>query len=406
MLRRIAPAAVLILLLAQACGAPHLPVHRRFVYNTAVTVRTPRLTRIAPLNVSDPASLLFDELAFETLLKLNPQGRIVPGLARHVSRSADGSQWTLTLDPRAKWWTGRPVTGSDVVWSVEFYRHLKRGPRSVELRQIVSVTAPRPTEVIIRLKRPDPGFAKNVLTGRGALWILPSFLLRRLDPSRVAESQYLTDIHDLVGDGPFRPVRMPHGGISWTANPHFFEGAPKVKHLRWTWNAPIPAGSPSVAWPDEPGAPGPGYVHGKMAGTRLWYLHAGSTQSLGLRAAQAALAGSALPGYAPSIRPWALGKARGFARSQTLTAVLTARGYRKVHGRWLSPTGAALAIRMRRPAGRWASVLFDRLKQRLQHQGIQVRSAGPGGLTLLAMNLSVPQKPLTRNDLALAWQPA
>jgi oligopeptide transport system substrate-binding protein len=54
---------------------------------------------------------------FEGLTTTAPDGRIVPGAARHWDISRDGLTYTFFLDPAARWSNGESVTSEDFVWS-------------------------------------------------------------------------------------------------------------------------------------------------------------------------------------------------------------------------------------------------------------------------------------------------
>jgi oligopeptide transport system substrate-binding protein len=63
-----------------------------------------------------PSSNILRDL-FEGLTTTAPDGRIVPGTARHWNISRDGLTYTFFLDPDGRWSNGEPVTAGDFVWS-------------------------------------------------------------------------------------------------------------------------------------------------------------------------------------------------------------------------------------------------------------------------------------------------
>lgn len=63
-----------------------------------------------------PSSNILRDL-FEGLTTSAPDGRIVPGAARHWDISRDGLTYTFFLDPEGRWSNGEPVTADDFVWS-------------------------------------------------------------------------------------------------------------------------------------------------------------------------------------------------------------------------------------------------------------------------------------------------
>lgn len=68
----------------------------------------------APLPTSDAERVLFRQL-YATLVRVDCEGRIRPGLAESWSTGADGTRWTFRLDPEARFADGSRVRAADVV---------------------------------------------------------------------------------------------------------------------------------------------------------------------------------------------------------------------------------------------------------------------------------------------------
>src|SRR2546423_9881577 len=68
----------------------------------------------APLPRNDAERLVFSHL-YETLIRVDCAGRVLPGLAQ--SWEASGDRWTFTLRDDARFWDGAPVTARDVLAS-------------------------------------------------------------------------------------------------------------------------------------------------------------------------------------------------------------------------------------------------------------------------------------------------
>ncbi len=121
--------AVPLLLLAAACAHPSAgPVApaagaRACALFPGSGARPP-LVRIALTESVDPAHapapqndaerILFRHL-YETLVQVDCEGRVVPGLAESWSSSDGGRRWTLTLRADAHFWDGAAVTARDAV---------------------------------------------------------------------------------------------------------------------------------------------------------------------------------------------------------------------------------------------------------------------------------------------------
>jgi hypothetical protein len=67
----------------------------------------------APAPKNDTERLVFRQL-YETLIRVDCTGRVLPGLARSAERSARDA-WTFTLRDEARFWDGAPVTSRDVL---------------------------------------------------------------------------------------------------------------------------------------------------------------------------------------------------------------------------------------------------------------------------------------------------
>jgi len=108
---------------------------------------------------------------YEGLLRIEPDGKIVPGLAESFTQSKDGLVWTFKLR-KAKYHDGRGLNSADVTWS--FNRVLDPNDKSVlpaqkaEFKNVASVTAKGNDTVVITLKERDNNVPFS-LTQRGGV---------------------------------------------------------------------------------------------------------------------------------------------------------------------------------------------------------------------------------------------
>jgi extracellular solute-binding protein (family 5) len=128
MTRRIAALAALM---AAACARPGVrpvtpaagearctlatgaaPATRRAL--TTVALTEPVDPDHAPVARNDAERIVFRQL-YETLVQVDCEGRVVPGLAESWTSSDGGRRWTLTLRADAQFWDGAPVTARDAV---------------------------------------------------------------------------------------------------------------------------------------------------------------------------------------------------------------------------------------------------------------------------------------------------
>ena len=93
-----------------SCTLAAGPVVARDTVTVAVTA--PVDPAHAPLPRNDAERLVFAQL-YESLVRVDCQGRALPALAR--SWSQDGDRWTFALREDARFWDGAPVTALDVI---------------------------------------------------------------------------------------------------------------------------------------------------------------------------------------------------------------------------------------------------------------------------------------------------
>ncbi len=146
------------------------PAARRDTVTIAVTDAVDPAHAPAPRN--DAERLAFAQL-YETLIRVDCQGRIVPGLARAWDdASRDG--WTFTLRDDARFWDGAPVTARDIVaaWRVRDSA-LARAVTIADERTLTvrAQEAPAQTfaEPSLAITKPAPGGGWPI--GTGSRWM-------------------------------------------------------------------------------------------------------------------------------------------------------------------------------------------------------------------------------------------
>ncbi len=61
-------------------------------------------------------------LTFSGLVKLGPDGTLIPDLAARWTTDETGKSWTFSLRPDARWHDGEPITAHDVVFTINVLR--------------------------------------------------------------------------------------------------------------------------------------------------------------------------------------------------------------------------------------------------------------------------------------------
>ncbi|MBW2296483.1 MAG: ABC transporter substrate-binding protein [Deltaproteobacteria bacterium] len=121
---------------------------------------------------------------FETLLAMNPLTlEYEPNLAEKWTLSDDKKTFTFTLDPRARWSDGRPVTAEDVKWTFDAIMDPKNltGVHKVSLERFDSPTVL--DSRTIRFTAKDVHWVN--LSAVGGFHILPKHSLGRRDFNKI-----------------------------------------------------------------------------------------------------------------------------------------------------------------------------------------------------------------------------
>ncbi len=128
--------ALAVLLVLTACGTPQAPgpVSPPVATDPCAILPGPAerrdsvlvgfLKRIDPGHAPRPSNydeqFLFRHL-YETLVRVDCTGEVLPGLAESWNRSAGGHRWQLKLREDARFWDGEPVLAEDVlaIWRID-----------------------------------------------------------------------------------------------------------------------------------------------------------------------------------------------------------------------------------------------------------------------------------------------
>lgn len=145
----------------------------------------------------------------------------VPGLAQSWKGSPDKRTWTYTLRPNLKWSDGQPLTSADVAFTINTARKQQWLNYTSVVDDLVA-TAPNPRTVVIHSTQPDPKLPMV------DIYILPEHVWGKLSKSAI--TKYAAD--DGVGSGPFVLEHREKGQFArFRANPHFWQGKPKVDRV-------------------------------------------------------------------------------------------------------------------------------------------------------------------------------
>jgi peptide/nickel transport system substrate-binding protein len=185
---------------------------------------------INPFLSQNPTAQWLDGMMFDSLAQMR-QGALKPGLASRWKMLHGGQEWYFSINPHAKWWNGRPVTASDVVWSyqIKLQRFLSKNVALAAFQPQFRSSGKLTVE--IHLNQPDPEFLRQFATSGPVSWVLPAFLLRTKTSAQLLKTPYLTKPVDMVGSGPYRLLRLSKRSAVLEANLHYFLGPPKVHEI-------------------------------------------------------------------------------------------------------------------------------------------------------------------------------
>src|SRR5579863_8897700 len=151
----------------------------------------------------------------ESLLRQAPDGSLEPGLAAVSNPSP--TTLVFTLRPGMTFWDGHPVTSADVVYSLDRAADPKLGGYySSRLDRIASVTATSPTQVTVKLTRPDYWLV-------GELASMPGLVIEKKFAEKEGKD-YGTPAGSIMCTGAYMLKSWsPGAGVVAVRNPHYWD---------------------------------------------------------------------------------------------------------------------------------------------------------------------------------------
>lgn len=184
-------------------------------------------------------------MLMDTLVVLDYDMTVKPGLAEKWEISPDGKTYTFTIKSGVKFHSGRPLVAGDVKWTLDRWKSVEGSPSSFTIEPIERVEAPNDTTVVIHLKNPFGLLMPNLTSSYASI----------LNPEAVEKSgaDYGTNPQHFDGTGPYKIVswnrddqmvleRNPD--YNWGAAIFANQGAPHVDRVIWKV---IPEGATRMA---------------------------------------------------------------------------------------------------------------------------------------------------------------
>lgn len=142
-------------------------------------------------DATNSIGLLLRDNVYEGLVRLDPRGKVLPGLARSWDVSSDGTTFTFHLATGVKWHDGSPFTASDVQFSWERAMSLQTRP----INPHVDYWAP-----VRSVARIDDRTVRVVLKQYSFNWL---FHMTAASAAIVSEKTITGNAAHPVGTGPF-----------------------------------------------------------------------------------------------------------------------------------------------------------------------------------------------------------
>ncbi len=227
---------------------------------------------------------------FEPLLRYVPPdhgqgpGRYEPRLARSWRVMPSGLEIRIELEPNVTFHDGRPMTSSDVQFTLDTIRDPRRGVEQVRpmLDDIEAVELITPHEVRIQLKRPSG-------------WVLRALAEIPILPMHVYDGSLLAG-GALIGTGPWKYVSNKAGVVHLTRYDKYWGGKAAIADIEFVHEADaavaikaakrgeldiIPALIPAH-WPEQANAPGiaAGFRPLELSPPRMRYLAFNSQRAI------------------------------------------------------------------------------------------------------------------------------
>lgn len=243
--RVVGAAALCLLGLVEACSSGSTGGHsssNKLVVDT-LDSRTPTF---GPWSQSTHSDAMVETLLFSNLVKTGPDGHTVkPDLADSWTTAGDGKIYTFTLHHGVSWSDGKPLTAADVVFTVTKAAQLGATPyigfqplKWLEVqgasdikgttKPLAGIQAQGSDKVRITLAKPDSTFLASIASAVYA--IVPQHALAAATANNVAKLPFSTT--KPIGTGPYTLTKyVPDQYLQFTANSHYFRGAPKIKTI-------------------------------------------------------------------------------------------------------------------------------------------------------------------------------
>lgn len=160
--------AVLFALVGCTTPGPETVDPAKKTLTVGATLEPPTLDPSASDAASIPQVFLYN--VYETLLKIDNEGKYQPLLAEKWDISPDRKTYTFTLNSSAKFPDGRPVSAADVEWSINRFKQGDNVAAKGQLAVVSAVKAKDEKTVVVTLSKPSNSWLFNMASTAGIVF--------------------------------------------------------------------------------------------------------------------------------------------------------------------------------------------------------------------------------------------
>lgn len=181
-----------------------------------------KITNLNPMFAVEETDASASRLIFNSLLKYDGKGELVPDLARSYSLDKDKTRYTVKLRNDVTWHDGEKFTADDVVFTFTTIQHPDTAsPFNGDWRG-VDIKAKGEYTVVFTLPNPFTPFPHILTTG-----LVPEHILGSLEPANQRPAEFN---QNPVGTGPFKMGKLDTEAnrLGLQANKNYFLSAPQL----------------------------------------------------------------------------------------------------------------------------------------------------------------------------------
>lgn len=219
--RVLAVAVAAVLLTAAACSSQPADTTKRLAVGASAEPAAMDITT-SP-SAAGPQLMLYN--VYETLVRMDGEGKMRPLLAQSWDITTDGLTYTFHLNPAAKFASGTKVTGDAVVKSMDKIRNgtATTAVLKAQMAVIATVAAPDPETVVFTLSQPSQNWLYYMTSTAGIVF----------DPDSVAQAETKS-----AGSGPYQWTTWNRGSsVVLTKNANYWGTPPRFDEVTFRYFA-------------------------------------------------------------------------------------------------------------------------------------------------------------------------